>query len=349
MKRLLTTILLLFAVILIASCSGSKSTSGPKGRPVWMDNPAAAYPEKSFLSARGAGDSREAAENNASGNLAKIFKSEITVDQTTRERYSAFTKVGKSMEEELQTEMDQIVKVLAGETLFNVKFSDSYTDEMGRVHVLAYLNRRETAGIYEEKINANYERISFLTEQAKAGSDPVTRYALYNAAYTVSQINKAMLDQLNFIDASAYSMLTIGKEDLSFTVLGKKLSDAAKGLTFSVTLDGDDGRVTSMTSETISKMGFPLVQSNAVVMVKGEIRYEDVDLKRENMDFVGWNLDLNVTGPDGSTFVHIDAKGREGGVSKEAAKRIALREIGKNVGKKLEKELTAYFDTRLVK
>jgi len=254
-----------------------------------------------------------------------------------------------SMQEELQTDMDQIVKVLAGETLFNVKFSDSYTDEMGRVHVLAYLDRRETSGIYEEKINANYDRISFLADQLKSTSDPVTQYALLNAAYTVSQINKAMLDQLNFINATSFSMLTADKEDLSYSVLGKKLSDTAKSLTFSVNLAGDDGRVASMTSETISKMGFPIVQSNAVVKINGEIRYEDVDLKRENMEFVGWNLDLNVIGPDGSTFVHIDAKGREGGVSKEAAKRIALREIGKNVGKKLEKELTAYFDTRLVK
>lgn len=349
MKELFKISLLLMLVFLIASCSGSKGTSGPKGRPVWMDNPSAAYPERNFLTARGAGDTREAAENNASGNLAKIFKSEITVDQTTRERYSAFTKMSGSMQEELQTDMDQIVKVLAGETLFNVKFSDSYTDEMGRVHVLAYLDRRETAGIYEEKINANYDRISFLDQQLKSTSDPVTRYALLNAAYTVSQINKAMLDQLNFINATTYSMLTADKEDLSYSVLGKKLSDAAKTLTFSVNLAGDDGRVVSMTSETISKMGFPIVQSNAVVKINGEIRYEDVDLKRENMEFVGWNLDLNVIGPDGSTFVHIDAKGREGGVSKEAAKRIALREIGKNVGKKLEKELTAYFDTRLVK
>ncbi len=349
MERLIKASLLLLTVFLIASCGGSKSTGSPKGRPAWMDNPAAAYPERNFLSARGAGDSREAAENNASGNLAKIFKSEITVDQITRERYSAFTKMSGSMQEELQTDMDQIVKVLAGETLFNVKFSNSYTDDMGRVHVLAYLDRRETAGIYEEKINANYDRIAFLNEQLETISDPVSRYAVLNAAYTVSQINKAMLDQLNFINATSYSMLITGKEDLSYSVLGKKLTDAAKSLTFSVSFAGDDGRVASMTSETISKMGFPIVQNNAVVKINGEIRYEDVDLKRENMEFVGWNLDLNVIGPDGSTFVHIDAKGREGGVSKEAAKRIALREIGKNVGKKLEKELTAYFDTRLVK
>jgi len=62
MKRLYKICLLLIVIIMIASCSSSKSASGPKGRPVWMDNPAAAYPERNFLSARGAGDSREAAE-----------------------------------------------------------------------------------------------------------------------------------------------------------------------------------------------------------------------------------------------------------------------------------------------
>ncbi len=342
-------ILLLLIIITSLSVLGCSSTGVPKGRPAWVDNPSAVYPEREYLAARGAGDTRQAAEDNASANLAKVFKSEITVDQTTRERYSALTKMDGTMDETLQTDMDQIVKVLAGETLFNVKFSQTYTDEMGRVHVLAYLNRRETAKIYEEKITANFEQIQALTGEAEETDDPVTRYACLNAAYAVSRINQAMLDQLNFIHPTTYTMLTSFSEELDHNTLAKKLSETAKSLTFSINISGDDGRVASMTAETVSGMGFPLVDQNGVVQIKGLIRYEDVDLKRDNIEFIGWNLELKVTGPDGAVFVQIDEKGREGGVSKEAAKRIALREIGKNVGKRLEKQLTEYFDSRLTK
>lgn len=347
MKKTIPLFLILLTGILLMSCSGSKGTSGSKGRPIWVDDPAAAYPERDFLAARGAGDTRQAAQDNASGNLAKIFKSEVSVDQTTRERYSAFTKLGGSMDESLQTDMDQIVRVLAGETLFNVKFSETYTDDMGRVHVLAYLNRKETADIYRDKISANYEKIEFLLKDAEAASNPVDRYALLNAAHAMSTINQAMLDQLNFIHPPSHSMLTAQYDAINHNTISKKRAEAAKALTFSVNISGDDGRVASMTSETISQMGFPLVNNNAAVRINGTISYEDVNLKRENMEFVGWNLNLKVTGPDGSVFVELDAKGREGGMSKEAAKRIALREIGKNVGKKLEKQLTEYFDSQL--
>lgn len=347
MKKTIILFLILLTGIFLWSCSGSKGTSGSKGRPIWVDNPTAAYPERDFLAARGAGDTRQAAEDNASGNLARIFKSEVSVDQTTRERYSAFTKLGGSMDETLKTDMDQIVRVLAGETLFNVKFSETYTDDMGRVHVLAYLNRKETADIYRDKISANYEKIEFLLKDAESASDPVEQYALLNAAHAMSTINQAMLDQLNFIHPPAHSMLTAQFEGINHNIISKKRIEAAKALTFSVSISGDDGRVGSMTSETISQMGFPLVDNNGAVQVNGTISYEDVDLKRNNIEFVGWNLNLKVTGPDGSVFVEMDAKGREGGVSKEAAKRIALREIGKNVGKKLEKQLTEYFDSRL--
>ncbi|RKY48757.1 MAG: hypothetical protein DRP86_06150 [Candidatus Neomarinimicrobiota bacterium] len=347
MKKIYVTTLIILTTLMLVSCAGSKGTSGSKGKPIWVDNPAAAYPEKDYLAARGAGDTRQAAEDNASGNLARIFKSEISVDQTTRERYSAFTKLGGSMDETLQTDMDQIVKVLAGETLFNVKFSETYTDEMGRVHVLAYLDRKETADIYRDKINANYEKIEFLLKDAESASNPVDRYALLNAAHAISTINQAMLEQLNFIHPASHSMLTAQYDAINHNSISKKRAEAAKALTFSVNISGDDGRVASMTSETISRMGFPLVSNNAVVRIVGAISYEDVDLQRENMEFVGWNLNLKVTGPDGSVFVELDAKGREGGMSKEAAKRIALREIEKNVGKKLEKQLTEYFDNRL--
>lgn len=347
MKNKYILILIILTALMFVSCAGSKGTGGSKGKPIWVDNPAAAYPEKDYLAARGAGDTRQAAEDNASGNLARIFKSEISVDQTTRERYSAFTKLSGSMDETLQTDMDQIVKVLAGETLFNVKFSETYTDEMGRVHILAYLDRKETADIYRDKISANYEKIEFLLKEADSASDPVDRYALLNAAHTMSTINQAMLEQLNFIHPPSHSMLTAQYDAINHNNISKKRAEAAKALTFSVNISGDDGRVASMTSETISQMGFPLVNQNAAVRITGTIRYEDVDLQRDNMEFVGWNLNLKVKGPDGTVFVELDAKGREGGMSQEAAKRIALREIGKNVGKKLEKQLTEYFDSRL--
>ncbi|MDD5582890.1 MAG: LPP20 family lipoprotein [Candidatus Marinimicrobia bacterium] len=344
-KRMFFMVIILSANLLLGAGFGRTRS---KDRPAWFDNPSALYPEKEYLVARGAGDTQEAAEDNAAANLAKIFKSDISIDQTTRERYSAFSKLGDTMDELLETEIDQTVRVAAGEILYNVKFSDPYTDNMGRVHILAYLNRQETAKIYRDKINANFEKIQFLLNEAESTSDPITRYACLNACYAISTLNQSMLDQISIIHPLSYNMLTALNEELSLTFISKKRAEAAKNLTFSVSINGDDGRVTSMVSETISNMGFPLIENTGIIHVTGNIAFEEVDLKRNDAEFIGWNLTLKVVGPEDITLVEINTKGREGGVSKEAAKRTALREIGKSVGPKLENQLMAYFDHRIL-
>ena len=89
-----------------------------------------------YLSAIGEADSRRDAENMAAANLARIFESRVKADETYKERYMELTKGGSTTYEE-QSDVTKSVNIQAEQTLVNVEFAESYTNNMGRVFVLA--------------------------------------------------------------------------------------------------------------------------------------------------------------------------------------------------------------------
>ena len=181
MKKFIIIASLLLMALLLFNCSqsgqniGSANAKSKNKRPSWMDNPHKKYPDAQYLVAIGAGDTRRDAENIAAGNLSRIFESKIKVDHTMKERYKSLSKGTKFVSEELATESNENVNIKSDQSLINVQFGESYTDKSARIHVLAYLNRKETATIYTEKINTANEQILFFMDKSENNDEVVEK------------------------------------------------------------------------------------------------------------------------------------------------------------------------------
>jgi hypothetical protein len=331
-------ILLSIIFVLLLSCAAHASKR--KGsKPKWLKNPKAVYYEQMYLTAIGEGDSRSDAENMAAGNLARIFESNIKAEETVNQRYMELIKNSKTDFEE-QTDVTKSVNIQSQQTLFNIQFGESYTDEVGRVHAIAFLNRMKTAEIYENKINKNAIRINYFLGIAEKSVDPILKYAVMSAASAVSSINETLLAQLTIIFPSAIDMLEI---NYNHDKIVKDTNVAAANVSCKIAIKNDEeNKITIMLEELINDLGFVLSKEN-VLKIDGNILLEKTDMKRD-LEFIRYELQINITDNKDNVIVSMSKKGREGHISAIEAKARAIRTLSKKINKQLKKKLIAYFD-----
>ncbi len=332
------TFLLSIILILILSCA-AHAKKRKDSKPEWLKNPKAVYSEQMYLTAVGEGDSRSDAENMAAGNLARIFESNIKAEETVNQRYMELTKNDKTDFEE-QTDVTKSVNIQSQQTLFNIQYGESYTDDVGRIYAIAYLNRMKTAEIYENKINKNASRIDYFMGIADKSGDPILRYAAMNAASAVSSINELLLAQLTIIFPSAIDMLEI---NYNHDKIVKDTNAAAANVSCKIAIQNDEeNKIVIMLEELINDLGFVL-SKESVLRIDGNIILEKTDLKRD-LEFIRYELQINVTDNKDSVIVSMSEKGREGHVSASEAEARAIRTLSKKINKQLKKKLVAYFD-----
>jgi len=310
-----------------------------QNKPAWLENPASVYSNALYLTAIGEGDNRKAAENNATGNLALIFKSDIKVDNEHLDRFKE--QFGDKESFQHESNVTKKIKVSSNQTLFNVKFGESFTDNMGKVFVLAYIDKMETAEIYNEKIKANSEKIKFFLNTAEKSDDKLVVYSAYNAASLFSLDNQILKEQLRIISPE-FGI----SEDLGYNEndIAKNFKDSAKNISVSINIENDsDSKATAFIKETINSFGF-VINSNPLLTITGSVSYEKLDLDRKEK-FVTWNLFINLNDLSGNTIVSTTAKGREGSVSYDAAISRCINQIGKKVKLEFSQKLSAYFDS----
>jgi len=336
-------VFVLFIVLLLSiSCAVQAKTKKNKNeKPVWLENPEKVYSPQLYLTAIGEGDSRQDAQNNAVANLSRIFESKIKADVTTTQRYRELTKNKKtSVEDEMN--ISKQVNVKSAQTLYNIKFADSYTDNLGRTYILAYLNRTETADIYTEKINANAKKIRYFIDLSDKTDDVLKKYAALNAASSIALVNKTLLEQLNIISPDAKDFLQLGYD---FQNLKNHTAEAAKKITFFIKIENDENnKIGSIVESLLNDFGFNLAE-NGLLRVSGNVLFENTDLKRDdNFKFVRYNFQIKVEDNNGNTIVSLFEKGKEGHTTYLEARERAIRAIAKKIKKNFAKKLTAYFD-----
>ncbi len=306
--------------------------------PVWVSNPNAVYPDISYLAAVGEGDNRKAAENNALSNLALIFKSDIKVDNTQIDKYNELFGDKEGFQHE--SNVTKKVNVTGGQTLYNVKFGETFTNNLGRVFITAYIERLETADIYNEKINNNTEKIKFFVNLASNNNDLLTNYAALNAASFFALDNEMLKSQLKIISPEFGNF---NDTDYDYNDINKKSVDAAKKISFTVSIENDtDQKVTTFIKDLLNSKGF-VISSNPILNVTGNISYEKLDLQRKEK-FVTWTLFINIVNSANETILSTSTKGREGSVSYDAAISRCVNEIGKKIKTEFNNKLTDFFD-----
>lgn len=338
MKR---SILFTLLALIFVNCSVYAKKQKP---PTWLNNPKTAYPEQKYLSAIGEADSRSSAENMAAANLARIFESRVKTDQTFSQRYKELNKDGKISFEDESLAL-QNVNISADQTLMNIEFGESYTDELGRVFVIAYLDRFKTGKIYEQRINDNTQKIMNYLKMADESFDLLSDYAALSAATAFSLHNEILIEQLGIIFPSGKELLELPYNHID---LMKQASETAQQIGFKVDIKNDaDNKISILISELMNDLGF-VISDNYLLLAKGNVLLEETDLKREEK-FVRYELQLQVEDLAGNIILTLAEKGREGHISYSEARERAVRAIEKKIKKELNNKIISYFDNMVLK
>ena len=326
----------LASMLLSALCGLSGCATFQHGEPDWVRNPKTTYPENRFLVAVGEGDTRQAAENAAAANLARIFESHIESDErlvdSVVETEENITRT---------TDLTTDINILSSQTLLNVQHAEAWKDHMGRFHAVAYLNRRDTASIYREEIEELNRQVESLLAKVEQTVEPLKQYALLRTALKTARENDVLLRQLKVIhsasasaSAPSYSLLHVRQATI----------ESAKSIRVSIHLEGDpDGRMADSIREFITRYGF-VVGKPAALTLTGRVMVEDTGKRTAGLAFFRYHLALQISNTQGTVLTAINDKGREAVTNTNEAPERCHRTMENALNLKGRLGLDAYFD-----
>ena len=342
MKPRVITIFL--AILALAACGSSPSTGAgsEKNAPKWMTDMEADYPDAKFLTAVGSGSSRRAAEDDATGSLARQFTVKVKVDAVAQKRYAEIVKGDKSYTESEKT-ISQSVGTQANEQFVNLRFSDPYTDSRGTTHIVAYIEREPTAAIYRTLIQKDLAKVDDFMDRAKGMRGTIQRYAFYDGAYNVGLNAERMIGQLRIIHANTARMM---ESHLDLKKVTTARDAEANKMTYNVAITGDsDQRVAGIVRKSLEGMSLSY-QDRGLLMVKGSWKVVPVTVNPQ-FKSVQWTADMSLYDETGAAIATFAKQSRENAINETQATTLAYRELEKNLNKDFIGSIQGYL-TRIV-
>jgi hypothetical protein len=209
------------------------------------------------------------------------------------------------------------------------------------VHAVAYLNRRETAAIYRDKIGELSARVHFLQGHARESSEPLQQYAYLRAAVREADEAAYLLRQLKIIHPPSAN----ATESVSRSSLRRELADTARMIRVQIRMEGDDeGRMTSALEKLITSYGF-VVGTPAALQVEGRIVMQDTGQRTADLVFIRYEMTVRIRDGKGAVVVSVKEKGREGHVTLPEARIRAFRTLENAIDAKGASRLDAHFDS----
>jgi hypothetical protein len=315
------------------------------GKPEWISNPEKSYPNSQYMTAVGTGDTRKEAENSAASNLSKIFQSKIKSEETINARYQELMKSDQSSLES-QTNINKNISVSSEQTLFNVRYPESFTDKLGRVYVLGIIEREPTAAIYKNKMEDNDTRIASFIKKFDESKDPIKKYANIGAALVTAKVNETLRQQLEIIMPG---MRVQSDSDYSLERITELCSDAQKAIPFAINISGDQkDDVTGFVNDMVLGLGFP-VGGKGILTISGTESVEPLNLQNDQMKFVRWEYQFSIFDASGTAIISLSQNGREAHVTQSEAVARALRTMRDKIKTDFGKKINSYFDALVMK
>ena len=334
------------AAALVTGCATTSSSSRGGAPPQWVTDKDSVYPENEFLAEVGEGDSLNAAKSNAAAAIAQIFRTRVTVDTTITTRYTELTgEGGQTLGLVNQTDFDQTIGQKADESLVNMRYGETWTDSLGRVYAVAYLDRAETGNLYRQRILANDDRVSELMDRARTQDEPLRRFAFFDAALVVSEANRVLVEQLEIINMPMARSYTPA---YALGDLRAARADQAAAMKIRIEASGDpDGRITAVLTDWTSEKGFSVAEGGDMFL-SAVVAIAPVELNN-GYDNLAWQLNLMLMDSAGYPAISLPRQGRSSGISAAAAESKTYADMAKVVTKDFDREFTAYLSSFLEK
>ncbi len=315
---------------------------GYNGPPAWVSDKHSLYPREKYMVEIGVGTSFRAARDDGKATLAQVFGTTIRVDNTIRSRYEELSDGQDILGASMTTTVDDTISQSANETLVNVQFGESWTDEMGRSYVVTYVDREETGRIYKQRIDQDVLKVQSYINQAPEQKETLRRYAFWDAALVVDKEVQRKLEQLEIIHPSYARIARLLPYEPQQLQISRNA--VAQEMVFAVSIEGDeDGRLENILTKALTSKGFS-VRARGELAVQGQLFMEEVELKN-NYENLRWNLTLEMTDTVGNGVAALGKSQRETAVSQEEARSRAYRSMEKFINQSFLDAMASYLDS----
>jgi hypothetical protein len=310
---------------------GKKDSAGQAGTPAivpsWTLDPAVAYPSNRYISGRGHGDGRAAAESSALAAVSRYFLSEIHSEIQSQSSYAEQNGVSSTGER-----FDEEIFVRSESNLFAVHYAEPWFDPAAKSwESLAYIDREEAWAIYEPRIRQKTEPFSTLFASAEADADPFSRFYRYSAARELAGGIGPLLDFAQILNpqkAAAFAEVRAALPQVALNV------DAAKSnaLIFIHCSNDADTLLFTALANAFSSHGFNVAQDEAAATNRCEATVSENKQVLEAGTFYTPSVNIAVTGKAQTLFTYtVGIKERRGAKNPDIAKRRAYTELAQEI------------------
>lgn len=332
-------------VLFFACATGSGTTrsaagDGTAGEPVWVSSPEAEYPEAEYMSAVGVGDTLNEAKSQAASAISQQFQVKVQSSFEVSEKYKEIIESDKKLYS-TETETREEIMLESEQELINLQYGESHTADDGRVYTVAYLNRNETANVYQTRLETLFKKVAYFISRAETAERVPVAYAYQRKAVFTDQTVTTLMNQLSIISTVRYKLVNIpySREELYST-----FDELSGQMVFSVVIRNDkDGKIESSIKQLLSENNFKL-DDKSLYSVEGTVRFEEMPAEKEDYFVVKWYLSLDITDEKGVTVVSLDEDKRETAVSEAAARSFSYADIEKALKSKFIMEFLRYLD-----
>lgn len=332
----------LVSVLIIANCAFLPWKSK---HPEWVDGHSTQYPDNEYIIGVGSGADRQAAEDNARAEIAKVFKACI---QQRSDDFEQYLQIASDNKQKIARKLDiqQVTSITTEKVLSGISVVDNYIDESSKPptrYALATLGRAQTQNALLEKIAGADREIMNLLSAAENATDLLSTIQNLKQAITALIVREAYNEELRVVNS-------LGKGKPAKVTL-KALKTRLAGILmnqFNLALEIDGhykDQILQALTEAMNRSGFVISPnpSGATVMIRGIVSVTAPDIPHPTWKFVRWRANFQlIDRRDGKIFGSVIISGKEGQLTLAAAQKRAVRIMQEKLSAGVSKELTNY-------
>ena len=323
-----TPVTLLALLIAVSTCTAQK--------PDWLNGKSSKFPNAFYLVGIGAGKTRDAAENQARANIAKIFKVDISA-ATGMVTTETITTKAKTVSADLNAKTVSDVEVVVKKTLEGTEIAEFWEDtETGTMHALAVLKRSAAQSILEEQIQQKDEEITLLGKSVSESTRKLEKLRLMLRRKSLMVAREELNSDHRIVDPANQGIQAPFSIEKEKTKIASFLKNEFQ---VGVSATGEESaRLIQPALKYLSARGLtarkatPSNQASMDVIMTFE---SDLDPSTEPVEewyYCRWQVNMTATDQKDSSAVTTDSKkGRAGQLSMKESRSKAVAEMTKSV------------------
>jgi len=306
--------------------------------PAWYLDKELQYPSRSYISAVGEGKTKADAEANAVASVSLFFNTRAEVrNEVLREFNEAVTNNTTAFSGKTYTRENAVIR---SETEFlGIHFATPWQDaKTQQWAVLAYIDRKEAAGIYESRISANMVSINALAQDAEQEKEVFYICALLSKAMAIGNITEELVKIAVMVDSSARTQYA--SIPIQIGNIRTKYRSFRDSISFGIQASGADNsnRIELTLRELFEQQGFVISSKNPMYQVSVKLNMNEE--KGTEYFFVRPGLTVSVERSGKTLFSYSKNYPRVSHTTNDGAYNRAIIAVEKDLRENFIKQLT---------